>query len=115
MSKRIKKTSGGGGSTLGSTVVEYFNKFTNSNKYIYNAEIVRKNLVYRQSFYIKLLSLLLTPFLAFKLFLSSSNKLIFPQLSFFVSFNCNLHCESCHALMEYSELKNPDIQVFLMI
>lgn len=99
---------------ISSKIEKYSNKFSNSNKYINDAEIIRKNLVYHQSVYIKLLSLLLTPFLAFRLFISShNNKLISPQLSFFVSFNCNLRCESCHALMEYSELKNPDIQVFI--
>lgn len=99
--------------TLSSKALKYFNKFSKSNEYIYNAEIIRINLVYYKSLYIKLLSLLLTPFLAFKLFVLSRNKLILPQLSFFVSFYCNLRCESCHALMEYSEFKNPDIQVLI--
>lgn len=96
-----------------STVEQYFNKFTNSNDYIKNAEIIRKEMVYQKPIYLKSLSLLLTPFLAFKLFILSDTKLIFSQISFYVTFKCNLSCESCHALMEYSNLKNPDIQVLI--
>lgn len=97
-----------------SIVKKCYEKFSNSNRYITEAEIIRRNLVYRQSIYIKFLSLILTPFLPIKLFiLSKRNKLIFSQLCFYVSFYCNLRCESCHALMEYSELKNPDINVLI--
>ncbi len=114
MFKKIKEFLCGGGGNTSSDIEKCYKKFYNSNRYITDAEIIRRYLVHHQSIYIKWFSLLLTPFLAIKLFFSSkNNKLIFPQLCFYVSFHCNLHCESCHALMEYSELKNPDIKVFI--
>lgn len=94
------------------SILRIYDKIVESNKYVENAELIRINKFYYDNKFIKLISFFETPFLISKLFLYR-NKLILPQLSFFVSNTCNLNCEYCQAYMHYSNLKNTPNEILI--
>lgn len=88
-------------------ILKIYDRIVESNNYIESAELIRINNYFYKNKSEKLISMVQTPFIALKLYIQR-NKLVMPQLSFFVSNTCNLNCEFCQAYMSYSNLKNND-------